>query len=139
MPLNKTALQGSIKASIIKLKPTLISKLDGSPLSSQLTGSSSLYSAMGNIEKKCKSLNGEGKFNNDTVKQISSNEWANAIGSQVIDLLAEELSKIIAEEVDKYIKQITVIIPAGQALYAGDASGGGYGATTVDSSPGKIT
>lgn len=139
MPLNKTALQSNIKTSIIKLKPTLISKLDGGPLSSQLTGSNSLYVAMGNIKVKCASLTGEGKFDENTIKKISSNEWANAIGSQVIDLLAEELSKIIAEEIDKYVKQITVIIPSGQAVYAADASGGGYGITTVDSGPGKIT
>jgi len=139
MPLIKTVLETGIKTRIKALEPKFIKNLDGGPLSIQIANAETIYDALGNIATKCQALGAAGAYSSQIVKQISANEWSNAIAKQVIDLLADEVSKIVADEVDKYIKSATVIIPPGQALYAGDSVGGGPGATTAPSPPALIS
>jgi oligoendopeptidase F len=139
MPLIKTVLETGIKTRIKALEPKFIKSLDGGPLSVQIANAETIYDALGNIRTKCQALGAAGAYSEIIVKQITSNEWSNAIAKQVIDLLADEVSKIVADEVDKYIKSATVIVPPGQALYAGDSTGGGPGATTAPSPPALIS
>jgi hypothetical protein len=139
MPLIKTVLETGIKSRIKLLEPNFIKNLDGGPLAIQIANAETIYGALGNINTKCKALSASGGWNEMIVKQITANEWANAIAKQVIDLLADEVSKIVADEVDKYIKSATIIVPPGQALYAGDSVGGGPGATTAPSPPALIS
>lgn len=139
MPLVKSVLQTAIKTRIKALEPKFIKKMDGGPLSVQIANAETIYDALDNIQTKCKALAGAGAYNEMIVKQISANEWSNAIAKQVIDLLADEISKIIADEVDTFIKSATIIVPPGQAVYAADSVGGGPGTTTAPSSPATIT
>lgn len=139
MPLVKSVLQTAIKTRIKALEPKFIKKLDGGPLSIQIANAETIYDALGNIQTKCKSLAEADAYNEMIVKQISANEWSNAIAKQVIALLADEISKIIADEVDTFIKSATIIVPPGQAVYAADSVGGGPGTTTAPSSPATIT
>lgn len=138
MPLIKTVLETSIKTRIKALEPKFIKNLDGGPLSIQIANAENIYDALGNIRNKCQALSAVGAYSEQIVKQVSANEWANAIAKQVIDLLADDISKIIAEEVDRYIKTATVIVPPGQVV----ATSGGtsqVGATTAPSPPAVIS
>lgn len=138
MPLVKATLEAGIKSRIKLLEPNFIKKLDGGPLQIQVANATSIYDALGKIKTKCQVFGAANGYNEMIIKQITSNEWANAIAKQVIDLLADEVSKIVAEEVDKYIKTATVIVPPGQVV----ATSGGtsqVGATTAPSPPAVIS
>lgn len=139
MPLVKSALEAGIKSRIKLLEPNFIKKLDGGPLQIQIANATSIYDALGKIKSKCQYLSQSGSFTEEIVKQISANEWANAIAKQVIALMADEVSKIVADEVDKFIKSATIIVPAGQAVYAADSVGGGVGTTTSPAPPATIS
>lgn len=115
MALDKNLLKNKIKNKISELKNDFIKNLDGS-FSSQNTNTQTLYQALLNIKER-----GSQYAKMDTVseiefRQIISNEYANAIAHQIIDLLANKISEIISDEIDNYIRKMEIIIPPGQKV-----------------------
>jgi len=135
MALVKESLAEGIKIGIKKLESDFIKELDGGPLSSQSNNAKDIFDAMGKIKSKCESLGKEGAYDENKIKEITSNEWANAIAKQVISLLSDKISKIVADEIDKYIRLESVIIPPGQLVN----TLGGPGVTVTPSPPGNIS
>ena len=133
MPLIKPTLEQAIKARIKALEPKLKDSLNDK--------GAGIYSALREIDSKMQTVSTG--FNIQQVKidqwTLVSDEWSTALAKQIIDTLSKELSKIIADELDTYIKSATIITPPGQAVAVGTPSGPGSGSTVSPSGPATIS
>jgi len=156
MPLIKSALQFGIENTLKtefrkdSVKYSLRKYLDGGSSVGAKTSAKSIDTALGNINLLAKAVNA-GKADNlpsqvaagTLIKKITANEWANAISDSVSEWMSSEIApiiaKVIADEVDKYIKSATIITPAGQITAGTSPAGPTTGATTTPSSPALIS
>ena len=132
MPLIKFTLKEKLELRIKLLEPKLYEALN-----SKVTG---LYKAQALIDLKLSDDPPTAGFNILTFKNKvwsrTSEEWAKVLAKEIIILLAEDISDIIADEITTYIKSATIIVPPGQAVTAPAPSG--LGVTTSPSPPANI-
>ena len=156
MPLIKPTLQTAIETTLRtefkkeSVKQSLRKYLDGGSSVGAKTSAKSIDKALGNINLLSKAVNA-GKADNlpsqvaagTLIKKITANEWANAISDSVSEWMASDIApiiaKVIADEVDKYIRSATIITPAGQITAGTSPAGPTTGATTTPSSPALIS
>jgi hypothetical protein len=127
MALNKqslqTALENTLKTEFKKdsVKTSLRKYLDGGTLVGLKTSGTNINKALGNIANASMVVDfGTGDnlpsqiAAKELVKRITSNEWANAISDSISEWMSSDiapiLAKVIADEVDKYIKTATVSV-----------------------------
>jgi len=104
----ESALETRIKSLENKLATALADESNGLYKSQELTSTKIKDS----IPKK--NFDTE-KFNKNVWKITAEND-ANAIAKQLLSVLAPELSKIIADEITKYLITATVTCPAGAGV-----------------------
>jgi hypothetical protein len=127
----RTALEAQLRAEFLKpsVKLALIKFLDKSPAAGMLSTAKDIYKALDNVEKLTEQIMSlpadklappAAKL---AVKKFTSNEWSNAISegvtqwmsAEIAPILAKEISKVISDSVDLYIKSadVMVTIPIG--------------------------
>jgi hypothetical protein len=132
MPLIKstlqTALENTLKSEFKKdsVKQSLRKYLDGGANVGAKTSAVNIDKALGNINLLSKAVNFGSADNaasqiaaSTLIKKITANEWANAISDSVSEWMSSDiapiLAKVIADEIDKYLKtaDVKVTIPPG--------------------------
>jgi hypothetical protein len=124
----QSALEITLKAELNKdsVKMSLRKNLDGGALIGVKTSAISISKALENITIASSTVSSGSSDNpasqtvaKDLIKKITSNEWSNAISDSICEWMSSDiapiLAKVIADEVDKYIKTatVTVTIPPG--------------------------
>ena len=134
MPLIKITLEQKLKTKIKALEPKLFKAL-----SSKTTG---LYKAQLLVDQRVSARPPASGFEllifKNKLWNANSKEWSKVIAKEVINLLADDISDIIATEITSYIKQATIIIPPGQVVATAGSPAAQTGATTAPSPPAKI-
>ena len=135
MPLIKSSLEQKLKSRILALEPKLYDALK-----KKTTG---LYKAQLLVDQKISDTPPSSGFDiykfKNKLWQANADEWGKVIAKEVIKLLAEDISGIIADEMDTFIKSATIITLPGQQVVTATPAGPGSGATTTPSSPNKIS
>lgn len=135
MPLIKSVLESKLTSRIKTLETKLYNALRKK--------STGLYKAQMLVDAKVTDTSPSSGFDiasfKNTLWETNANEWSKVIAKEVINLLSDDVSKIIAEEVTSYIKTASIITPPGQVVTVGTPSGPGTGSTTTPSSPNTIT
>ena len=126
----KKNISDKIKKTEKKLNDALNSKIDG------------IYAIQENLDKILSANIPSKNFNAEKYKkklwETISKEWSNKLSKQIITVLAEDLSTIISDEIDKYIKSANIIIPSGIAVTTAGTAAAQTGATVAPSSPAQI-
>jgi len=121
MPLVKTTLESGIKSG---LEPLIVD-----------TTQKAFHKAMqtfNDVAKKQIGNTGVDVFSN--ANDAASNDFSNSMKK-----LAEDIAKIVSDQVDTYIKTATIITPMGQAVTGTAGSYPVVAATVTDSAQAKIS
>jgi hypothetical protein len=155
MPLIPTTLELAIKTKLElefkkpTIKLSLQKQLDGGPLSGAISNAKNIDNALRNIGLIGAAL-AMGTSDNpasqlaskQAIKRTTSNEWASGIADAVCEWMSKEISdilaKVIADEVTKYIKTATIIVPPGQVVTGVAGTYPVVASTTSPSSPALI-
>jgi hypothetical protein len=156
MPLIPTALETAIetklKLEFIKpeIKQSLRSQLDGGGFAGKISNAKNIDNALRNIGLVGMALSmglaGDPASQlaaKQTIKKTTANEWSNAIADSVCEWMSKEISsvlaKVIADEVTKYIKTATIIVPPGQIVSGAAGTFPVVASTTTPSSQAIIS
>lgn len=118
------------------VKPTLESGIKSAlePLFSNHTNKA-FYDAMEKfieVSSKQQGNTGVDVFND-------ANTQAAKVFSEEMMLLADDIAKVISDQVDTYIKSATIIVPSGQAVATTGTAAAQAGATVNSSPPAEIS
>lgn len=121
MPLNKSTLDVSIKT---QLEPLIASKTKDA-----------YYKAMQKFREVSSTQVG------NTGKDIfdSANSQASQVFSDMMKKLSADISKVVSENVDIFVKSATIIVPPGQAVTTAGSPAAQAGSTVAPSLPALIT